>query len=102
MHKHPADRRPTLALSYLRAYQQYQMAEKSLGDTTDRQAYDWLKERVEETERLPDFNTWTRYLRTARKFYGTQKNTPRGGRTGRSIVEWGEIEHPRKDEGNDD
>ena len=36
---------------------------------------------------LPSLDTWTRYLRTARKYLGERKNTPVAGRTGRSIVD---------------
>ncbi len=52
----------------------------------DREVYNWLLILRQKGEDLPKFLTWQRYLREARRFYGCQKNTPRGGRaTGRSI-----------------
>lgn len=69
------------------AYQSFQMAQAASDlELTDRQAYDWLMENGPPEYELPEFDTWQRYVREGRKFYGTQKNTPRGGRTGRSIV----------------
>lgn len=56
---------------------------------TDRAAYDWIKATGGEGEAwtLPaEFETWSRYLRSARKKVGAQKNNPRRDRGGRSIV----------------
>jgi len=94
------DGRQNLPLSCQRAYQQFKGAEERLGEVTDKEVYDWLKD--DNDTQLPPFDTWTRYLRAARRHYGTQKNTPRAGRTGLSVVKWGEIEHPRKNKGDDD
>ncbi len=75
------------------AYQSFEVASKHLapGDSdplpTDQRAYDWLKENGPEGYDLPtSFHTWQRYVRSGREFYGTQKQSPRAGRDGRSIV----------------
>jgi hypothetical protein len=85
-----------LSPSRKKAYQQYQSAVKKIAEldgATDRQVYDWLGEHCDdEDEKLPPFSTWSRYLRHARAYYGTSKNTRRAGRqTGRSIVGSDEI-----------
>jgi hypothetical protein len=91
-----------LPLSCERAYRQFQRVISLWGEMTDKQAYDWLKEQDKETEELPDFDTWARYLRKARRHYGTQKNTPRAGRNGRSIATLDQIEYlPKKEEDTD-
>jgi hypothetical protein len=70
-----------------KAYESFLLAEKSKGcGLTDREAYEWLKEDGPTQYELPAFQTWNRYVREGRKLRGTQKNTPRGGRNGRSIV----------------
>jgi len=73
----------------------------------DREAYDWLRENGIDASKedagelegyeLPDeFDTWSRYLRGARKAIGEQKYTPRRGRpTGGSMVRRDQIE-PQK------
>ncbi len=92
-----------LPLSCVRAFQQYMRAVGTWGEMTDRAAYDWLDKEDEETDDLPDFDTWARYLRAARKHCGRQKNTPRGGRAGRSIARADQVEYQRKNEdANDD
>jgi hypothetical protein len=63
------------------AYQSYCLAEKTLGKCTDKEAYAWLKEHgPEEGYDLPPFATWQKYVRNGRKYYKTNKNTPRSGR----------------------
>ncbi len=58
---------------------------------TDREAWEWLLSHRRNGEDLPQFETWQRYLREARSFYGFQKNTPRVDRTfGSSIRRQGE------------
>ncbi len=86
-----------------RAFLYYELAEKEAGKRLkDREAYDLLKENgisgegAEESElsdnELPAFDTWSRYLRSARKKRGQQKNNRRSGRTtGRSVVRHDEI-----------
>ena len=73
------------------AYRQYLYAQEKAPDReTDAELYDWLKH----TEDLPDgvdalpiFETWSKYVREARKHYGTSKNAPKTGRaTGKSVV----------------
>jgi hypothetical protein len=69
----------------LNSYRQYQCAEMQLGEkATDKQAWNWLRK---EDGDVPAFLTWARYLRQARKALGENKNTPRAGRAGRSIVD---------------
>ena len=79
------------------AYEGYKLAAATLGgNPTDKQAYEWVQDAVKakgySEEQLPDFETWQRYLRGARRHYGEQKNSPRYGRTGRSIVSQADIE----------
>jgi hypothetical protein len=60
---------------------------------TDREVYDWYRERGEDgTHDLPDFETWSRYLRAVRRALGLSKHTSRAGRAGRSIVRAGQVE----------
>lgn len=81
------------------AFLQYQAAAAALASSpgggtggrgpTDRAAYDWVKASGGggEVWNLPaEFETWSRYLRAARKKVGELKNRPRRGREGRSIV----------------
>jgi hypothetical protein len=70
-----------------RAYGQYLAAVRELGDNaTDRDAFEWLKERQEISARLT-FDTWGRYVREARSADGKNKNTSRAGRECRSGVD---------------
>ena len=63
---------------------------------TDREIHSWLIEKGPDAysdPNIPSFTAWSRYLRTARRYYGCPKNTPRAGRSpGRSIVRPGDIE----------
>ena len=100
----PADRK---------AYYTYAYAESKLGTTTDRQAYDWLRDNGLPDERdspelaselagyrLPIFATWSKQTRNARKELNKPKHARRAGRpTGRSIARGRDIEHQR---GGDD
>lgn len=66
------------------------------GELTDQKAYDWLREQEFDAPlvgyKLPAFDTWSKYVRAARKHYGEQKNQPRAGRaTGPSVVWQSEI-----------
>ena len=63
-----------------KAYQSYCLAEQTLDQCTDKEAYAWLKEHGPEDYGLPPFATWQRYVRNGRKHYKTNKNTPRAGR----------------------
>jgi hypothetical protein len=85
---------PRLSPSRLKAYGQFCWAVRAnaaLDGATDREVFDWLEEHYKE-EPLPPFATWNRYLREARRVYGTSKHTPRAGReAGRSIVRPDEI-----------
>ena len=78
------------------AYQSYQdAAEKMVFEPSDRDAYEWLKEHGSNDYQLPEFHTWKRYVRGGRKFYETQKNSPRAARTGRSIVPADDVQTRR-------
>jgi hypothetical protein len=79
------------------AYSQYHFAVRLMAKeeavttgerTTDEAAYTWLIRHGEDyrVPSLPKFDTWVRYLRSARKKAGESKNRPRRGRGGRSIV----------------
>lgn len=71
----------------LKAYGQYLKAKESDPQiVTDQDAYEWIENRPEDGEKLPPFDTWVRYVRKARKAAGTQKNKPRGNRSGRSVM----------------
>lgn len=87
--------RPNLKPSEQKAYQSYLIAEKKMQNSPkiDREAYDWLRDYSENIEQyeLPAFKTWQRQVRAGRKYYGTQKNKPRHGREGRSIVKHSEL-----------
>lgn len=84
--------RITLTPAQERAYQSYVITESQLTKCTDHEAYDWLVENGIQDYDLPSFETWQRYVRKGRKYYGTQKNESRKGRTGRSIVNSSQIE----------
>jgi hypothetical protein len=78
------------------AYQSYCLAEQKLGANVAKQrAYDWLKEEGLAEYELPDFENWARYVRLGQRHYRTQKNSPRAGRTGPSIVRAEDIEPPK-------
>lgn len=68
------------------AYALYEFAvskEPTLFNKTDREVYDWLllqPQLPDEVEIPPRFDTFTRYLRSARNILGRQKNHPRAGR----------------------
>ena len=69
-----------------RAFGQYlRAAEVFGGNATDRNAFDWLVKHGE-LEGSLSFESWSRYLREARKVAGQNKNTPRRGRESRSSV----------------
>ena len=57
------------------------------GKPTDRQVYDWCLIHLPSIDSMPQFATWQRYLREARRHRGLQKNLPRRGRDpGPSVV----------------
>ncbi len=47
---------------------------------TDREIYDWVLIQMRTGDTMPCFETWQRYIRKARNFYGCQKKTTRHGR----------------------
>ena len=72
-----------LAPAEEKAYQSYEYAIKKwpdLAGKTDKNVHDWLSENGIPDYDMPSFETWTRQLRTGRKHYGTNKNTPRAER----------------------
>lgn len=76
-----------------RAYQMSLAAIEACGElASDRKLYDWIKENSGDSSELPEYATWARYVRNGRNHYGTNKNAPRNGREGRSIVRREEIE----------
>jgi hypothetical protein len=95
-----------------KAYYVYAYAEVNLGHTTDRQAYEWLRDNGLPDERdspelasklagyklPPSFDTWSRQLRNARKALGEQKHSSRKGRPfGKSAVHRDEVDSPRSE-----
>lgn len=77
---------PILAPTELRALEQYQEAiRRDPAISTDEQAYAWVKEHRDDST-PPKFDSWRRKLSAARNKLGLRKNTPRAGRTSRSIV----------------
>ena len=88
-----------LGSRFEKAYRAYEWAESELlkGDTTnvtDQEAWNHLKEHGVEGYTPESFETWRRYVREARNFYKVQKNSPRGGRQGRSIACAGDTDTP--------
>ena len=74
-----------------KAWQQSRNAVEALGESkpTDREAYDLLEKRAGhsgEGGELPSFAAWSRYLRDYRRLTNQQKNKPRRGRKGGSMV----------------
>jgi hypothetical protein len=90
----PQKRPKGLAFTSQRALRQYERAEEVLGENlTDDRAYRWLRSHTEPDDPpILDCETWKRYLRDGRRFYGIQKNSPRAGRTGGSVVSIHDIE----------
>ncbi len=91
-----------------KAYLSYEYAESKAGKRLeDREAYELLEEEGIPTDKgnsgeltdyeLPDFPTWSRYLRTARNALDEQKYTPRAGRkTGRSITSGRKLDRQKE------
>jgi hypothetical protein len=78
---------PHLKPCVAKAYSQYKKAMEEKPELkTDREAYDWYEENLEDDEKLPSFTTWTKYLRTARNAFDAQKNKRGLGVETRSIV----------------
>jgi hypothetical protein len=97
-----------LELAVKKAYLAFDYAEsKAEGKLEDKEAYQLLKEEGIPQENsgllanyeLPDFGTWTRYLRKAREALGEQKYQRRGrARPTRSIVTGKQIENQTADD----
>lgn len=88
-HSEQSDESVQLPPSQAKAWASYEYAENALSTScdkvTDPEAYAWLKENGLDEYELPIFKTWCRYVGAARNALGKNKNTPRTGRTGRSI-----------------
>jgi DNA-binding NtrC family response regulator len=87
----PAEPGRKLPLSRERAYRAYLDAtrrEPALAGGTDAEVFRWLKRDADGSEGLPaSCETFQRYLREARAFYGDRRNSPGAGRSlGRSVV----------------
>jgi hypothetical protein len=85
-----------------KAYLSFELAQSKAGsELEDRAAFDWLKENGFPDDagdtgelvdyELPDFDTWTRYLREAREALGEQKYSRRAGRKGKSVAGHDEL-----------
>ncbi len=59
-------------------------------ESKDREVYDWLEDHCD-GDRLPSFETWSRYLREARSNVGLSKNSSRRGRTSRSAAKTDQL-----------
>jgi len=95
--------RQELRARYERVWNQYTRAIQRggfHGKVTDLEVYKWLLVHEQDISGMPKFETWQRYLRMARNFYGAQKNLPRHGRAhGGSVVLSKDIEEPDQDSG---
>ena len=83
----------SLAPSRQKALGQYLDAVRKfpqLDGASDREVYNWVVKHSD-GDRLPNFDTWWRYLRQARRATGRNKNSSRSGRAGRSIVRRNQI-----------
>lgn len=81
---HDKNESPDIALkkSVRQAFEFYKIAigkNPHLNSATDKEVYDWMKENFEKEDLngLNTFDTWNRYIRDARQFYGTNKNIKR-------------------------
>lgn len=79
-----------------KAYGQYKHAVEQnaeLDGTRDRDVYDWVQENlIEDGEEIPEFDTWSRQLRSARAHNNDRKNERRSGRPqGRNFVRQDQI-----------
>jgi len=85
----PNGPRTSIPASHERAYRLFQYAvseNPALASGTDRDVYDWLKER-DSVEHLPGrYENFVRYLRAGRAHHDQRKNRPGGPASGRSIV----------------
>lgn len=80
-----------LSESVEQAYKMLLAAVEACGESTDRELYGWIREQFDDSIAIPEFGTWSRYVRAARKYHQTNKNSPRNGRKGRSIVKPDDI-----------
>ena len=87
--REPAQEEEKLRPALAKAWSSYHFGESSLStmcdQVTDQTVYQWLENNGPKEYALPQFNTWSRYVREARKILGRNKNAPRTGRKGRSI-----------------
>ena len=84
--KTPSGTDPKCSPCQQKAFGQYLEAKQRYPDiVTDNDAFERVQCDVEDDE-LPRKETWIRYVRHVRRSTGTQKNSPRGPRTGHSVV----------------
>lgn len=101
----PSSEQPTktrLKPSVEKAFAAYEYATSKMdpAPSTVQQAYDWLTQNAMPGDgdyNLPRFPTWSRQVRVAQQAKGKQKNSPCGGRDGRSIVRPSQIGHSREE-----
>ncbi len=91
---------PDLTPAVRKAYQSYELAEQKMSQPpkTDKEAYDYIYDDPDglfAEYRAPSYETWVRQVRLGRQHHNTQKNQPRGGRSGRSMVSVRNREMPR-------
>ena len=86
-----------------KAYQAWKFALEQMPPSSDgklpreKEVFLWLREYGPADLKLPaNPKTWEKHARAGRKFYDDLKNTPRGGRTGRSIIGSEEAETPKR------
>jgi hypothetical protein len=95
----PVKPRDKLAPSARKALQSYdKVMEETGGLETDRQVYNHICDVGSDVYdgKPPQFETWLRYLRTARQLTSTQKNTPRRSKqVGSSVVPLDKLEQKR-------
>ena len=65
---------------YEQAYQSYKVAERAIGECTNKEAYKHLQQSPVSEYDLPAFETWARYVREGRRFYDDNKHTARAER----------------------
>lgn len=90
-----------------KAYALFQYAEmQAEKELEDREAYDWLNQHDWPKDlfagavdyELPEFSTWTRYLRGGRRLHGNPKRPRRApSTTTRSVVRQQDLDSPRDD-----
>ncbi len=93
---------PSIRTCWQKALAQYTAAADNAAATghelkTDRDHYDWFLDNLaDDEEKLPSFETWSRYIGKARQLLDCHKNTPQNGRESRSVVPANRIESDKR------